>query len=167
MRLTQLWRAYNAQSNAGGYSFGFAYILLGQGPLQSPSVFNFFSPFYAPPGEIRDSSLVAPELEIATEYNNTLFTNYMFFQAFALNHTNPDLEDDQIYINIQEEMDVAADIDALIDLVADKLLGGEITDTLRTEIRGMVERIPETETALRAAEAIFFVVTSPEFAYQR
>ena len=167
LRLTQLWRAYAAQSNGGGYPFGFAYVLLGQGPMQSPSVFNFFSPFYAPPGEIRDSSLVAPELEIATEYNNTLFTNYMFFQAFALNHTNPDLEDDQIYIDIQEEMDVAADIDALIDTVAGKLLGGEISETLRTEIRGMVERIPETETALRAAEAIFFVVTSPEYAYQR
>jgi len=167
LRLTQLWRAYGAQSNGGGYPFGFAYILLGQGPLQSPSVFNFFSPFYAPPGEIRDNSLVAPELEIATEYNNTLFTNYMFFQTFGLNHTNPDLEDDQIYINIQEEMDVAADIDALIDMVAGKLLGGEITDTLRTEVRGMVERIPDTETALRAAEAIFFIVTSPEFAYQR
>ena len=26
----------------------------GQGPLLSPSVFNFFSPFYAPPGEISD-----------------------------------------------------------------------------------------------------------------
>ncbi|MGB5257575.1 MAG: DUF1800 domain-containing protein [Woeseiaceae bacterium] len=167
LRLTQLWRSYNAQSNAGGYPFGFAYVLFGQGPLQSPSVFNFFSPFYAPPGEIRDSSLVAPELEIATEYNNTLYTNYMFFQAFALNHTNPDLEDEQIYINIQEEMDVAADADALIDMVAGKLLGGEITDTLRNEIRGMVERIPETDTTLRAAEAIYFVVTSPEYAYQR
>ena len=167
LRLTQLWRSYDAQSNGGGYPFGFAYILLGQGPLQSPSVFNFFSPFYAPPGEIRDSNLVAPELEIATEYNNTLFTNYMFFQTFGLNHTNPDLEDTDIYINIQEEMNVAADIDALVDMVAGKLLGGEITGTLRTEIRGMLERIPETETALRAAEAIYFVVTSPEYAYQR
>lgn len=167
LRLTQLWRSYDAQSNVGGYPFGFAYVLFGQGPLQSPSVFNFFSPFYAPPGEIRDSSLVAPELEIATEYNNTLYTNYMFFQTFALNHTNPDLEDEQIYINIQEEMDIASDADALIDMVAGKLLGGQITDTLRTEIRGMVERIPETDTTLRAAEAIFFVVTSPEYAYQR
>ena len=64
-------------------------------------------------------------------------------------------------------MDVAADVDALIDRVADKLLGGEISDTLRIETRGMVERIPATETALRAAEAVFFVVTSPEYAYQR
>jgi hypothetical protein len=167
LRLTQLWRSYDARSNGGGYPFGFAYILLGQGPLQSPSVFNFFSPFYAPPGEIRDSSLVAPELEIGTEYNNTLFTNYMFFQTFGLNQTNENLEDTDIYINFEEEMGVADDTNALIDMVAGKLLGGEISDTLRMEITGMLDRIPETDTAIRAAETIYFVVTSPEYAYQR
>ncbi|MDX1507123.1 MAG: DUF1800 domain-containing protein, partial [Woeseiaceae bacterium] len=52
LRVTQLWKNYDAASASGRYPFGFAYILLGQGPLQSPSVFNFFSPFYAPPGEI-------------------------------------------------------------------------------------------------------------------
>ena len=64
-------------------------------------------------------------------------------------------------------MDVAADINALIDMVANKLLGGEISDTLRQEITGMLERVPETDTTIRAAEAIYFVVTSPEYAYQR
>jgi uncharacterized protein (DUF1800 family) len=167
LRLTQLWRAYDAQSASGRYPLLAAYIFFGQGPLQSPSVFNFFSPFYAPPGEIRDSSLVAPELGIATEYQNTLVTNYLFYQAFALNHIADSLEEDDVFINFQEEMDVADDIDALIDMVAGKLLGGEISDTLRTEITGMLERIPETDTAIRAAETIYFISTSPEFAYQR
>jgi hypothetical protein len=167
LRLTQLYKAYDATSASGRYPLVASYILFGQGPLQSPSVFNFFSPFFAPPGEIRDNNLVAPELEIATEYLNTLLTNYMFFQTFGLNHTNPDLEEDQIYINLQEEMDIASDIDALIDTVAGKLLGGEISDTLRTELAGMLARLPETEPVLRAAEAVYLVVTSPEYAYQR
>ena len=167
LRLTQLFKAYDATSESGRYPLIASYILFGQGPLQSPSVFNFFSPFYAPPGEIRDSSLVAPELEIATEYSNTLFTNYMFGQAFGLNHTNQGLNEDDIFINFQEEMDIADDIDALIDMVAGKLLGGVISDTLRAEITGMLERVPETDTAIRAAETIYFVVTSPEYAYQR
>jgi uncharacterized protein (DUF1800 family) len=167
LRLTQLLKAYNATSASGRYPLGAAYVIFGQGPLQSPSVFNFFSPFYAPPGEIRNSSLVAPELEIATEYQNTFFTNYMFYQAFGLNHTNQNLEPDDIYINFQEEMDVAADIDTLIDLVDGKLLGGGMSDTLRSEIAGMLARIPETDVAIRAAETIYFVTTSPEYAYQR
>jgi len=167
LRLTQLWKAYNATSNSGRFPLNAAYIIFGQGPLQSPSVFNFFSPFFAPPGEIRDSSLVAPELEIATEYQNTFFTNYMFYQVFALNQTNDALEDDDIFINFEEEMAIADDADALIDMVANKLLAGEISATLRQEIAGMLARIPETDTAIRAAEAIYFVVTSPEYAYQR
>jgi hypothetical protein len=167
LRLTQLFRAYNATSQSGRYPLGFAYVVLGQGPLQSPSVFNFYSPSYAPPGEIRDLGYVAPELEIATEYLNTYVTNYMFFQAFGLNHTVPDLEPDDVYIDFSEEMAVAADVDALIDKVAGKLLGGQISDTLRNEIAGMLALIPDTEPALRAAETIYFVTTSPEYAYQR
>ena len=167
LRLTQLFRAYNATSENGGYQLGGAYIIFGQGPQQSPSVFNFFSPFFAPPGEIRDAGLVAPELEIATEYLNTFFTNYMLFQTFGLNHTNMDLDPDDIYINFQEEMDVAADVDALINRVDAKLLGGQMSNTLRTEIRGMVELVAETDPAVRAAEAIYLTVTSPEYAYQR
>jgi len=167
LRLTQLWRAYDATSNSGRYPIVAAYIFFGQGPLQSPSVFNFFSPFYSPPGEIRNSGLVAPELEIATEYQNTFLSNYFFSQVFGLNQTNQDLRDDDVFIDISEEMAVADDIDALIDLVARKLLGGQISDTLRNEIGGMLALIPETDSTIRAAETIYFVVTSPEYAYQR
>ena len=167
LRLTQLYKAYDATSQSGRYPLGAAYVIFGQGPLQSPSVFNFFSPFYAPPGEIRNSSLVAPELEIATEYQNTFYTNYMFYQTFGLNHTNEGLNEDDIYITFAAEMDLADDIDGLIGMVAGRLLGGEISATLRTELAGMLERIPVTSPELRAAEAIYLVVTSPEYAYQR
>ena len=166
LRVTQLWRAYNASSISGRYPYNFAYILFGQGPLQAPSVFNFFSPFYAPPGEIRNSGLVSPELQLATEYQNTLITNYMAQQVFFLNQESQDLEDDQVFIDFSEEMQIADDPDALINMVAEKLLGGDISDTLRNEIGGMLALIPATDTAVRAAEAIYFVVTSPEYAYQ-
>jgi uncharacterized protein (DUF1800 family) len=167
IRVTQLWKAYKATSNSGRYPLVAAYILFGQGPLQSPSVFNFFSPSYAPPGEISNSGLVAPELGIATEYQNTFLTNYFFYQVFALNQTNDALQDDDVYIDFSEEMAIANDADALINMVAEKLLGGQISDTLRNEIGGMLALIPETDSAIRAAETIYFVVTSPEYAYQR
>lgn len=166
LRLTQLWRAYGARSASGRYPLFASYILFGQGPMQSPSVFNFFSPFYAPPGEIRDSSLVAPELQIATEYQNTLVTNYMFFQCFGLNHVNGSLGVDDVFIDFAEEMTLSDDADALITRVADKLLAGQISATLRQEIEGMLDRIPGNDAAIRAAETIYLIVTSPEYAYQ-
>lgn len=167
LRLTQLWRAYDAQSASGRYPFAASFIFLGQGPMQSPSVFNFFSPFYSPPGEFRNAGLVAPELEIATEYQNTYVTNYWFFQTFALNHTATDLEEDDIFIDLSEEMSIASNTDALIDRVDDKLLAGQMSDMLRQEISSIMALIPETDSALRAAEAVYLVVSSPEFAYQR
>ncbi|MDH3806190.1 MAG: DUF1800 domain-containing protein, partial [Gammaproteobacteria bacterium] len=171
LRLTQLWRNYDAQSVSGRYPYDFAYIIFGQGPLQSPSVFNFFSPFYAPPGEIRDSGLVAPELEIATEFLNTYITNYMFCQTFFWNQeSSPDcgpITDDTVLIDTTEEIAVAGDADALIDMVAGKLVAGQISTTLRTEISGMLALIPAEQANLRAAEAIYLLVTSPEYAYQQ
>jgi uncharacterized protein (DUF1800 family) len=167
IRLTQLWRAYEASSASGWMPFAGAYIFFGQGPLQAPSVFNFFSSFYAPPGEIRDSSLVAPELQISTEYQNTLVTNYFLFQSIGLTSEATGLADDDVFINIDAEVAVADDTEALVQMVAGKLLAGQISTTLETELKGMIDRIPATERALRAGEAIYFIASSPEFAYQR
>lgn len=174
LRLTQLWRAYNATSVSGRYQLLSQIppvIFLGQGPLQTPSVFNFFSPFYAPPGEFRDNDFVAPELEIATEYQNTLVTNYMFYQTFFANSVNaasPELTDDDVLIDISEEMALADDVDALINVVADKLMAGQISQVLRDEISGMLALIADPDDdALRVAETIYLVVTSPEYAFQR
>lgn len=166
LRLTQLWRAYDARSQSGEFPLLASSAIFGQGPLQSPSVFNFFSPFYAPAGEIRDSGFVAPELEIANEYQNMFVTNYLFLISFVWNSENPNLAPNNVYIDIGEEMAVADDTDALIGLVAGKLLAGEISSTLQTEIAGMIDRIDSAAAAIRVAEAIFLVVSSPEFAYQ-
>ena len=167
LRLTQLWRAYNAGSASGKYPLLASYVIFGEGPLQAPHVFNFFSPFFAPAGEIRNSSFVAPELEIATEYQNTFITNYFLLASFVLNSANQDLEPDDVFIDISEEMAIADDTDALIDMVVGKLLGGTVSDVLRAEMFGMIDRIDVADATNRTAEAIYFVVSSPEFAYQR
>lgn len=175
LRLTQLWRAYDASSASGSFKgttlpMSIAYVLLGQGPLQSPSVFNFFSPSFAPSGEIRNSGFVAPEMQIATEYQNTFVTNILFVSSFQLNSANQNANPDDVLIDIAEEMAIASDTDALIDLVATKLLAGNISDTLRTQLAAMLDRVAMVfpgNTAALAAEAIFLIITSPEFAYQR
>ena len=165
LRLTQLWRAYGARSAEGGYDFA-PINIFAQGPLQSPSVFNFFSPFYAPSGEIADAGMTAPELQIATEYQNTLVTNFFYQQMFNRNSENPRLREQDIYIDIDEEIPLADDADALIVKVAEKLLAGQISSTLRREIERMLEDRPLSNPTGRVAEAIYLVVTSPEFARQ-
>jgi uncharacterized protein (DUF1800 family) len=169
LRLTQLWRAYNGHAANGSYAaFANPSPFLGQGPLQAPSVFNFFGPDYAPPGEIRSLGLVAPELEIATEYQNTQLTNRLRAYAFR-NSRTAGLTPEDIVIDIDAEVAVANDANALATLVTDKLLAGQVSTTLRTEIVNLVGRYGTSaaDAPNRAAQAIYSVVTSPEYALQQ
>ena len=166
LRLTQLWRAYDAQAASGQYRLGNVSAVFGQGPLQSPSVFNFFSPFYAPPGEISNQGLVAPELQIATEYLNTTVTNTFYNVIFFWNSSVAGLSTDAIVIDISQEMTLAGDAEALVNRIAEKLLGRTISPALKTEAKAAVERVPATSAGQRVAEALYFVATSPEFVLQ-
>lgn len=175
LRLTQLWRAYDGRSQSGRYGAQNLTYAIGQGPLQAPSVFNFFSPGYAPAGEIADQGLVAPEMQIATEYLNTLVTNVLFAQTFCYTSSpvtgcpsvRPGLAPDLVKIDVSAEAALAGDPAALVTRIADKLLGGRISDTLRTQAQQAVERAPATLGGLKVAEALYLVVTSPEYALQR
>ena len=95
----------------------------------------------------------------------------MFYQTYSANSISaedPNFDPDEVFIDIAEELALTGDVDALIDRVAAKLLAGEISDTLRNEIAGMLAIItgPDTEV-LRVAETIYLIVTSPEYAYQK
>jgi uncharacterized protein (DUF1800 family) len=175
LRLTRMWRAYGARSPSGKLNVQNIPGYIGQGPLQAPSVFNFFSPFYAPPGEILDQGLVAPEMQLATEYLSSLVTNYFFILGYCYN-TAPvagcppvpaALAPDLVVIDTAPERAVAGDAAALVDRIAQRLTGGAISAALRAEAVAQVERVPPTEVSLRVAEALYLVSTSPELALQR
>jgi hypothetical protein len=167
LRLTQLWRAYDGKAASGLYTNVNSATNFGQGPLTAGSVFNFFSPFYSPPGEISDLGLVAPEMQIATEYQNTLIANYFYQQAFNRNSRSNVTNRDAVVIDIESEVAVAADPAALVTAVAGKLLGGQISSTLRAQAEQQVARVAASNPAQRTAEAIWLVTTSPEYAMQR
>ena len=167
LRLTQLWRAYGAQAANGQYRIGNINAVFGQGPLQSPSVFNFFSPFYAPPGEISDQGLVAPELQIATEYLNTTVTNTFYNVIFFWNSTVPGLPANAIVMDFSQEVALAGDSEALVNRLAEKLLGGAISPALKAEAKAAVERVPATSAGQRVSEAMYLIATSPEYVVNR
>ncbi|NDE02099.1 MAG: DUF1800 domain-containing protein [Gammaproteobacteria bacterium] len=180
LRLTQLWRAYNARSASGKIGAarnfaGGASAVFGQAQGSSPSVFNFFSPFFAPSGEIADAGRVAPEMQIATEYANTQIANFFWVQALTRTQLATTLNADDMFINTTDEMALAADSEALVNRVAEKLLGGstQMSTALKAEAKAQIERTvvpatnPTTALATRTADAIYLIVTSPEFALQR
>jgi len=180
LRLTQLWRAYNARSASGKIGAarnfaGGASAVFGQAQGSSPSVFNFFSPFFAPSGEIADAGRVAPEMQIATEYANTQIANFFWTQSLNRTQLATTLNADDMFINTTDELAIAADSEALVNRVAEKLLGGstQMSSALKSETKTQIERTsvpatnPTTALATRTADAIYLIVTSPEFALQR
>jgi hypothetical protein len=58
------------------------------------------------------------------------------------------------------------DADALVTKIADKLMAGQISTALRAAARTQLERRAVTDNQ-RVAEALYLIVTSPEFALQR
>jgi uncharacterized protein (DUF1800 family) len=167
LRLTQMWRAYGAKAANGQYRVGNINAAFGQGPLQSPSVFNFFSPFYAPPGEISDQGLVAPEMQIATEYLNTTSGNTFYNLIFAWNSTATNPAATSVLLDYSAEVPLAGDSEALVSRIAEKMLGGQISATLKTEAKAAVERTAATNPGQRVSEALYLVATSPEYVVQR
>ena len=182
LRLTQFWRAYGVTSTSGklgvarNFSGGTPTAQFGQGQGMSPSVFNFFSPSYAPPGEIADGGYVSPEMQLGTEILAASSANYFYTQAFARTQAQAaTLNADDMYITTTDELAVANDSEALVNRVAERLLGGagQMSAALKAETKAQIERTtvpttnPNTALATRTGDAIYLVVTSPDFALQR
>ena len=178
LRLTQFWRAYNARAASGRYTVTGNFVggnaqapstTTGEGPLQAGSVFNFFSPYYAPPGEIADNGRVAPELQIATEYLNTLVTNQFYAAAFLRTSAQTTLGADIIAIDVSAEAANAADATALVNRVGDRLFGSNtlMSPALRSQALAQVNRSATTATATRVGDAIYLIAGSPEYAVLR
>ncbi|WP_251358997.1 DUF1800 family protein [Kangiella sp. TOML190] len=168
LRLTALWRAFDAKTTNGIYDFRWVNNDFAQGPLQSPSVFNFFSPFYSPQGQFKDNDWVAPEMQIHSEGTMAKMTNHLHWRALSLNNfarANPDEND--IVIDITRERDLANDIDALIDHLNLLLLAEQMSDELKLALTDFLNSFGEEDYEDKAADAIGLIITSPEFAVQR
>jgi uncharacterized protein (DUF1800 family) len=174
LRLTQFWRAYGARSNSGktgaarNFSGGVSAVF-GQGPGLSPSVFNFYSPGYAPPGEIQSGGMVAPEMQLATEYLNTQQTNFFWTQANSRTITqSANLNIDDMFIDTTEEIALMGDTVALVRRVAERLLGdsANMSIALRNNVETQVG-LSAVSSPTRVTDAIYFIVTSPDYMVQR
>jgi uncharacterized protein (DUF1800 family) len=167
IRLVALWRAFDGKAASGRYLLDQPQVFFGQAPLRSPSVFNFFSPEYQPPGEIADAGLVAPEMGIVTEYSATNITNYLLFSIYLRNQATPGLVPDDIYIDIAAEQQLAGNPAALVDRIADKFTGGRTSPAVKAQAVALASRAPPGNPTLRVAEALFLIATSPEYAALR
>ena len=87
--------------------------------------------------------------------------------VFAWNSTATNPAANSVLLDYTGELALAGDSEALVTKIADKMLGGQISATLKAEAKAAAERVPVTNAGQRISEALYLVATSPEYVVQR
>ena len=168
LRVTSLWRAFTPQSISPEFNYGWSMNDIGQAPLNSPSVFNFFTPGFSQPGEIRNRNLVSPEFEIHDESSIIGITNRLLSNSVWSHNFNYWSDQHRIALDIRREVSLEAeDPEKMLDHLDLLLLGGDMSEPLRNITRELMDEYTfEGGGPQRVIEAIFLIVSSPEAAIQ-
>ena len=166
LRFTQWARASAVASPSGQWRLGNLSdpaTRLGQSPLHSPSVFNFYRPGYVPPGTpIAGATLVAPEFQITTETSVAGYLNFMQVAvASSSGIAGSDLRPDYtLWLALAGD---AAALAAEANLV---LAAGQLAPANVAAIRDAVAAMPSGTDAQRLSRvhaALLLTLAAPEF----
>ena len=161
LRFTAWARAYNVTSPSDAWAIGNTSepsSRLGQSPLRSPSVFNFFRPGYVPPA----LGVVAPEFQIVNETSVVGYANYM---QTAISKGIGDVKADYSTL-----LPLADNVPGLVDEINLVLAAGQLSADTVTLIRNAVTSMATGTDAARANRvyaALTLVMASPEFIVQK
>ncbi len=188
LRMTAFLRAFGATSDSGKFLIGTtddAGSQLGQTPLRSPSVFNFYRPGYVPPNTLAGmAGLAVPEMQITHETTVAGYANFMrsgVQNGFGQNGTDYKATRRDVQIDFSGELALADNSAALVDRVLTRLLGPAPQDALKTEIVAAVDSIAlpalkadgSNQTAVdnakknRVYTAVLLALVAPEFLVQK
>jgi len=166
LRLTAWARAFKATSPSDAWAMGNTSdpaTRLGQSPLRSPSVFNFFRPGYVPPNtSIASASLLAPEFQIT---NESTVVGYLNFMQRLIGAGIGDIRADYSAL-----MPLADNAQSLLDEINVMLTAERIGSASMTTIQSAVASMPSGTDATRLNRiyaAILLVMATPEFIVQK
>ena len=208
LRLTHFWRAMGARHQcgqnyqSGGQTYHYAnqpYRYagygtawrtddgiygsgVGQAPLNSPSVFNFFKPSYIPPGEMTAAGLLGPEFQLSTDTLIVNSTNSTSDKAFGLDLLDACAADEEIGdVKINRALDAAlagsanggpADpANRLIDAYNLRFMSGQMSPFMRQTLLAVLNPIGVADgpdwKAQRISRALLLIQTSAEYMIQK
>lgn len=185
LRYTHFLRAFKARSTQGAANFTGINNTdnptnsLGQSPMSSPTVFNFFRIGYTPPNTtLATANKAAPEMQLVHEVTVAGYANFM--RDRILYRTDRDIQPDY-----SAEVALAETPAALVDRMKLVLFGGQMPDGLRNQMIAAVSgrAIPAVtrnaageitnQTAIDNAKldrvyiAVFLSMTAPDYLAQK
>jgi uncharacterized protein (DUF1800 family) len=188
LRLTAFLRAFGARSESGRFLVGTTDDpagQLGQSPLRSPSVFNFFRPGFVPPNTLAGGlDLTVPEMQITNETTVAGYANYMrsaVENGVGLHGIDRSAARRDVQPDYRDELAVADQSAVLVHRVTGKLITGPVPSALKNEIEAAVRSIPiqalrsdgrnrrriEDAKHDRVMLAVYLTLVSPEFIVQK
>lgn len=168
LRLTHLWRLFEAEPVSGAFQAWGLDEAFGQAALRAPSVFNFYSPSHQPAGVLQSAQLFAPEFQITNHITVTSTANRLYHQTFENWIGNPNPQFWQTEINLDGWQPLAANPDQLIDRIDTLLLADSMSPAMRqTLLNHVAATALDDDGTQRVLEALFLTVTSPQFAVQK
>jgi uncharacterized protein (DUF1800 family) len=186
VRLVQWGRTFGIASALGSWKIGDLgdpATQLGQSPLRSPSVFNFFRPGYVPPSTALSAAKIpAPEFQLVNETSVGGYLNYL--QGVVRNGIRvnaPDLPNNasnaangyDIAAAYSVELALAADAPALVARLGLLLCAGQLSVTTRSLIVNALNATPVTAASSdsarrdRVAAAVLLVMASADYLIQK
>jgi uncharacterized protein (DUF1800 family) len=168
IRFANFMRAFNARSLSGRN--GIHYLdspddSLGQSPLLAPSVFNFFSPNYRPPGPVAQAGLLAPEFQLTTETSVVGALN--FFRNLVNRGSYGDDAQTKLTLDYSVLNTVAVDYNMLVDYVNMLLFAGAMRAETRTTMVNAVMAVPNTKVSDRVKLVLTLAQMAPEYVIQK
>jgi Protein of unknown function (DUF1800) len=158
---------------------------IGQRPFGSNSVFNFYRPDYQHPGLIKQQNMLSPEFQILTESMlmakaNTQSSN-IFWRDTQTEWLEPIIDSDwDVFpprLNLNAERALVQNPADLLDKLNLLLMAGQMSQPMYDTILGHLNNnkvnpawdanLKSLATDVLIYEALFLVLSSPEFAVQR
>jgi uncharacterized protein (DUF1800 family) len=168
-RLVQWWRTVGVNSTNGAYEMydlSTSDTSLGQSPLRSPSVFNFFRPGYVPPNTaIATAEKQAPEFQLV---NETTAAGYMNFLQWMTRNGYNDIKP-----TYAELLPIAHDVPAVVAWYNLRLTANQMSTESLNVIQAVLTAFNitagsanNTKLDMLATGAFLFLV-SPEYLVQK
>ncbi|HEX5624748.1 MAG TPA: DUF1800 domain-containing protein [Saprospiraceae bacterium] len=168
LRYSHFVRAIDIEQYYGRYwNIGYEYWAgTGQIPLAAPSVFNFFSPFYTPRGEISNQGLVAPEFQIhnsRTSINYLNSVNAWSVYDYVMYSWEPD--EPAAILNLASLKPYAQDPEVLVNRLDLLLTHGQLGDRTRGIIKETLSKFKSGDFRdQRVRMALYLMMISPDYA---
>jgi hypothetical protein len=131
--------------------------------MQAPTVFNFFTPSYAPPGPVLDAGFVSPEFEITTELTATDTANYFFEGVTNGFYTDAS---SRITLDLTPLTSLWSTPDALLAKMETLLLGRPMSASLRSSLLSL-HTLHSTNATNGVRVMLQLLSASPEFVMEK